>query len=378
MLPGAADRGSRDDGRRTRVAGGARRRCARDCHWLLNDRKCGVATYDEPLPPRAGAAALVSGAEPIQLLADGALSPEADPTKLQAEAALSLEAESIQSQADAALALEAEAEQIQLQPDAAIALEAESIQLPADAAIPLRPEIPLGPEPIQSQADAALALETEQIQSQADAARADDVTAEPSPLQTDQALAIQADPLPSQADATLTPEAAAERIPSPACEESTSIDFMGVDGWMAQPSTQIVGDGTALDLEPVALEEGVPMAEQPQLLLYSSVYLVNGKRPILAVYDACNDPVELSSRKVKRCAWIRNAPPSLIDAEWTPNKAVCALRDVLRPGAVQGCSGVNARMALCTNEAPDQSPARLKDAIASGALASLILEGAPH
>jgi len=42
--------------------------------------------------------------------------------------------------------------------------------------------------------------------------------------------------------------------------------------------------------------------------LYSSVYLVNGKRPILAVYDACNDPVELSSRKVKRCAWIRNAP----------------------------------------------------------------------
>ena len=192
-----------------------------------------VATNDEPLPPRAGAAALVSGAEPIQLPAD---------------AAIPLGPEPIQSQDD---------------DDAALALDV---------------------KPIQSDADAALAIEVEQIQSQADAARADDVTDEPSPLQTDQALAIQADPLPSQADATLTPEAAAEPIPSPACEESTSIDFMGVDGWMAQPSTQPVGDGTALDLEPVALEEGVPTAEQPQLLLYSSVYLVNGKRPMARAF----------------------------------------------------------------------------------------------
>ena len=59
---------------------------------------------------------------------------------------------------------------------------------------------------------------------------------------------------------------------------------MVVDGWMAQPSTQPVGDGTALDLEPVALEEGVPTAEQPQLLLYSSVYLVNGKRPMARAF----------------------------------------------------------------------------------------------
>jgi hypothetical protein len=149
------------------------------------------------------------------------------------------------------------------------------------------------------------------------------------------------------------------------------MDVLMVDGWL---NTQPVGDEESLAVEQAAVEEGLPTAEQPQLLLYSSVYLVNGKRPVLAVYDAHNDPAELSSRKVKRCAWIRNAPPSLLDAEQTPNKAVCALRDALNPGAVQGSSGVNARMALCTNEAPDQSPARLKTAIASGALASLIIE----
>jgi len=173
--------------------------------------------------------------------------------------------------------------------------------------------------------------------------------------------------------AALAPAPAAEPIQSPPLEEPTSIEAIEVDGWLAP--TQPVGDEVSLDLDQVV--DGLPPAEQPQLLLYSSVYLVNGKRPVLAVYDARNDPAELSSRKVKRCAWIRNAPPSLLDAEQTPNKAVCALRDALNPGAVQGSSGVNARMALCTNEAPGESPARLKTAIASGALASLIMEGAP-
>ena len=153
-----------------------------------------------------------------------------------------------------------------------------------------------------------------------------------------------------------------------------------VDGWMAQPSAQPGGEGAAVDLEPAALGPAGPggAAEQPQLLLYSSFYRFGGKRPLLAVYDARNDPVELSSHKVKRCAWVRDAPASLIGVEGTPNKAVCALRDAMRPSAVQGKCGVNARMALCTNEAPGESAARLKGAIASGALARLIAQGAPQ
>jgi len=111
--------------------------------------------------------------------------------------------------------------------------------------------------------------------------------------------------------------------------------------------------------------------------LYSSLYLFGGQRPVLAVCDARNDPVELSSHKVKRCAWIRNAPPSLLGVEGTPNNVACALRDAMRPSAVHGNSGVNVRMALCTNEAPDQRAARLRDAVASGALASLIVGAAP-
>ena len=174
--------------------------------------------------------------------------------------------------------------------------------------------------------------------------------------------------------AALAPAPAAEPIQSPPLEEPTSIEAIDVDGWL-EPATQPVGDEVSLDLDP---EENRPTAEQPQLLLYSSGYRINGKRPVLAIYDAHNDPAELSSRRVKRCAWIQNAPPSLLDAEMTPNKAVCALRDALNPGVVQGSSGVNSRMALCTNEAPDQSPARLQAAIASGALASLIMEGAQH
>ena len=201
-------------------------------------------------------------------------------------------------------------------------------------------------------------------------------TAKDEPLPTLAGAALAPAPAAALAPApaaALAPAPAAEPIQSPPLEEPTSIEAIEVDGWLAP--TQPVGDEVSLDLDQIV--DGLPPAEQPQLLLYSSVYLVNGKRPVLAVYDARNDPAELSSRKVKRCAWIRNAPPSLLDAEQTPNKAVCALRDALNPGAVQGSSGVNARMALCTNEAPGESSARLKTAIASGALASLIMEGAP-
>jgi len=55
----------------------------------------------------------------------------------------------------------------------------------------------------------------------------------------------------------------------------------------------------------------------------------------------------------------------------------CALRDAMRPSAVQGNCGMNVRIALCTNEAPGQRAARLRDAIASGAVASLIVRAAP-
>ena len=68
------------------------------------------------------------------------------------------------------------------------------------------------------------------------------------------------------------------------------------------------------------------------------------------MYDAINDPQGLSSRVVKRCAWVKHAPAALLGKIFTPNAAVCALRDALSPGTVKGCSGVNMKVALCINE----------------------------
>ena len=70
-----------------------------------------------------------------------------------------------------------------------------------------------------------------------------------------------------------------------------------------------------------------------QMRLYSATSKAR-ERPVLEVYDAENDPLELSSRLVKRCAWVAHAPASLLGKELAgPNVACCELRNALDPSS---------------------------------------------
>ena len=110
----------------------------------------------------------------------------------------------------------------------------------------------------------------------------------------------------------------------------------------------------AKDNETVAAQE--PTADAAQMVLYSTT-LYNGKRPVLHIYDAVNDPDSLSSKKVKRCAFVENVPASLVGVELKgPNAAVCALRAAIDPSKKSlGNNGINKNVALCVNaEGPVQ------------------------
>lgn len=123
---------------------------------------------------------------------------------------------------------------------------------------------------------------------------------------------------------------------------------------------------TKVVVQPAAVPLGT---EKPQLVLYSATAKL-AKRPVLQIYDAMNDKDNLSSRVVKRCKWTDHAPASLKGREFTPNQAVCALRDALHPGSGLGNSGVNMKVALCINA--EGQPVLLKTVIAHKALASYI------
>ena len=78
---------------------------------------------------------------------------------------------------------------------------------------------------------------------------------------------------------------------------------------------------------------------------------------MLHVYDAEGDPDALSSKKVKRCAFVEHAPASLLGKELAgPNAAMCALRAAIDPSkAALGNNGINKNVALCVNaEGPAQ------------------------
>ena len=84
-----------------------------------------------------------------------------------------------------------------------------------------------------------------------------------------------------------------------------------------------------------------------KLVLYSATHTYNGKRPIMHVLDAEVDPDELSSRKIKKCRWVKNVPSSIKNVDFSPNKAVTCLRDAIKPSdKVMGSSGVNKNVAL--------------------------------
>ena len=136
--------------------------------------------------------------------------------------------------------------------------------------------------------------------------------------------------------------------------------------------TKPIPDKKTLGKKKAMLKLAAPIGKNraAQLVLYSATAKTD-RRPILHVYDAINDTNDLSSRVVKRCAWVRHAPASLLGKMFTPNQAVCALRDALNPGAVKGNSGVNMKVALCVNE--QGRPQLLKTVMAEKKLASYII-----
>ena len=108
-------------------------------------------------------------------------------------------------------------------------------------------------------------------------------------------------------------------------------------------------------------------AAPPQMVLYG-VAKYKGKRPVLHVYDADQDPDALSSKKVKRCAFVEHAPASLLGKALAgPNAAVCALRNAIDPSKKHlGNNGINKNVALCVNA--EGKPTLLKGLIAAGTL----------
>mgnify|MGYP004056339933 CR=1 FL=1 len=103
------------------------------------------------------------------------------------------------------------------------------------------------------------------------------------------------------------------------------------------------------------------------MVLYA-VAPYKGKRPVLHIYDADQDPDALSSKCVKRCAFVQHAPATLLGVEHKgPNAAVCALRSALDPSkAALGNNGINKNVALCLNA--EGKASLLKTAIAARSL----------
>ena len=97
-----------------------------------------------------------------------------------------------------------------------------------------------------------------------------------------------------------------------------------------------------------------------------------GKRPVLHIYDADQDPDSLSSKKVKRCAFVDNAPASLLGVEHKgPNAAVCALRGAVDPSKKSlGNNGINFKVFLCVN--PDGKAITVKDVLEKKQLAKYL------
>jgi curved DNA-binding protein CbpA len=91
-------------------------------------------------------------------------------------------------------------------------------------------------------------------------------------------------------------------------------------------------------------------AAPPQMILYA-VSPYHGKRPIMHVLDAAQDPDALSSKKVKRCVFVAHAPATLLGVELKgPNAAVCALRAAIDPSKkALGNNGINKNVALCAS-----------------------------
>jgi hypothetical protein len=108
-------------------------------------------------------------------------------------------------------------------------------------------------------------------------------------------------------------------------------------------------------------EAGPSSSDEAQMILYA-IKKVSGKRPQLEIYDAKNDPNELSSKKVKKCVWVSDNVPASVKGIWyTPNQALISLRNALDPSKREiGSNGINAKVNLCTNaDGPPQTVKRM-------------------
>ena len=77
--------------------------------------------------------------------------------------------------------------------------------------------------------------------------------------------------------------------------------------------------------------------------------------------DTHNDPIELSSRKVKRAMWVSdNVPEHIRGTEGSLNGLLCSLRDALNPSNPNfgKRAGINFKVNVCMNA--DGPPILLK------------------
>ena len=90
------------------------------------------------------------------------------------------------------------------------------------------------------------------------------------------------------------------------------------------------------------------------------------------VFDAKNDPINLSSRVVKRVMWAENVPASILNKIFDgTNKACYALRGALDSSKKSlGNNGINFKVFLCVN--PDGKAITVKDVLEKKQLAKYL------
>ena len=163
----------------------------------------------------------------------------------------------------------------------------------------------------------------------------------------------------------LSEEEAAEE----AAEESE--DALEEEPIKAKTAAELRAEAAALREESAAMMQKAKAAassaaEEPKLILYCPVMKVGGKRPVMYVFDPDFD--EFSSRKIQRCRWVAHAPASIMDKDYTPNMALCALRGTIDKTKVGVNAGINAKVSLCVNE--EGAPQLVKELLKAKRLAS--------
>ena len=153
--------------------------------------------------------------------------------------------------------------------------------------------------------------------------------------------------------------------------EEAAEDALEEEPIKAKTAAEMRAEAAALREESAAMMQKAKAAassaaEEPKLILYCPVMKIGGKRPVMHVFDPDFD--EFSSRKIQRCRWVAHAPASIMDKDYTPNMALCALRGTIDKTKVGVNAGINAKVSLCVNE--EGTPQLVKDLLKAKRLAS--------